>query len=258
MQNCRSGLERVKSGMRAGGFFLAAALLLGAALPAAGDDAAARGAMVDLLAAYDPAHRVFDARVLAAMRKVPRHLFVPDAVRAQAYVDSPLPIGSGQTISQPFIVGTMTQALELKTSDKVFEVGTGSGYQAAILAELVHSVYSVEIVPVLARRAEATLKSLGYTNARVKAGDGYQGWPEHAPFDAIIVTCAPDHIPEPLVRQLKLGGRMIIPFGPDAADAPWTPQELILVRKTKDGMKRDKVFDVRFVPMTGEAQKKKK
>jgi len=239
--------------MRAGEFSLAAALVLAAALPASAGDAAERGAMVDLVAS----RRVTDARVLAAMRKVPRHLFVPESVRAQAYADSPLPIGEDQTISQPFIVGYMTQALELEPADKVLEIGTGSGYQAAILAELARTVHTVEIVPVLARRAEATLKSLGYKNVRVKAGDGYRGWPEHAPFDAIIVTCAPDHIPEPLVSQLKLGGRMIIPVGPDAAGSPWIPQELILVRKTKEGMKREKAFDVRFVTMTGEAEKKK-
>lgn len=240
---------------------LQAALVLALAASACGktvDFTAARGAMVDLVASYDPEHRVSDGRVLAAMRKVPRHLFVPESLRARAYSDSPLPIGEGQTISQPFIVGFMTQVLELKAGDKVLEVGTGSGYQAAILAELARSVYSIEIVPVLARRAERTLQDLGYKNAAVKAGDGYQGWPEHAPFDAIIVTCAPDHIPEPLVRQLKLGGRMVIPVGPDLAGSPWSPQELIVVRKTKDGMKREKKFDVRFVTMTGEARKKKR
>lgn len=212
--------------------------------------------MVDLVASYDPRHRVTDERVLAAMRKVPRHLFVPESIREQAYADSPLPIGEEQTISQPFIVGAMTQVLELKAADKVLEIGTGSGYQAAILAEIVREVYSIEIIPALARRAEITLQGLGYKNVRVKAGDGYQGWPQHAPFDAIIVTCAPDHIPELLVRQLKTGGRMVIPVGPDLMGLPWSPQELILVRKTKDGMRREKQFDVRFVPMTGEAQKK--
>src|SRR6266404_8275606 len=153
------------------------------------------------------------ARVLAVMGKVPRHEFVPVEYRAFAYEDHPLPIGHGQTISQPFIVALMTEKLEPKASDKVLEIGTGSGYQAAVLAELVSNVYTIEIVEPLARRAETDLKRLGYTNIMVRAGDGYKGWPDAAPFDAIIVTCAPDKIPQPLTDQLKDGGRMVIPVG---------------------------------------------
>ncbi len=213
--------------------------------------------MVRLVADYDPGHRVSDPRVLAAMGKVPRHLFVPRAIIERAYDDSPLPIGEGQTISQPFIVGYMTQVLEPRPSDRVLEIGTGSGYQAAILAEIVREVYTIEILEPLARRAEAVLKGLGYKNVKVKTGDGYQGWPEHAPFDAVIVTCAPDHVPEPLLKQLKVGGRLVIPVGPDQEEAPWVPQVLYVVRKTKSGMVREKTFDVRFVPMQGEALKRK-
>lgn len=212
--------------------------------------ASARRVMVDLLASYSPEHRVTDPKVLEAMREVPRHEFVPEALVRRAYDDGPLPIGEGQTISQPLIVGLMTEALALRPSDKVFEVGTGSGYQAAILAKLAKEVYTVEIVPSLARRAERTLRRLGYANVRVRIGDGYAGWPEKAPFDAIIVTCAPDHIPPPLIAQLKTGGRMIIPVGPEAGGA-FSAQELIVVRKTPKGMEREKRMDVRFVPMTG-------
>lgn len=235
---------------------LAAAALLSAGTALAGAPepfeawaAEARRKMVDLLAAYAPEHRVQDPKVLAAMREVPRHEFVPKEIALQAYDNRPLLIGEGQTISQPLIVGFMTEALELKPSDKVFEVGTGSGYQAAILGKLVKEVYTVEIIPSLGRRAARTLRRLGYKNVRVRVGDGYLGWPEKAPFDAIIVTCAPDHIPPPLIEQLKIGGRMIIPVGP-AIDGPFSAQELILVRKTAQGMEREKRMDVRFVPLT--------
>ncbi len=152
-------------------------------------------------------------QVLAAMHRVPRHEFVPSSLRHEAYHDYPLPIGFGQTISQPYIVAAMTEALALRPSDKVLEIGTGSGYQAAVLAELVSNVYSIEIIPELAQRAAADLFRLGYTNVHVRTGDGYAGWPEHAPFDAIIVTCAPENIPPPLVQQLADGGRMVIPVG---------------------------------------------
>lgn len=210
-----------------------------------------------LVANYSPTHRVTDPKVLAAMRKVPRHLFVPESVRHLSYQDGPLPIGEEQTISQPFIVGYMTQVLDLKPTDRVLEIGTGSGYQAAILAELVSEVYTIEIIEPLARRARRTLADSGYKNVHVKAGDGYRGWPKRAPFDAILVTCAPDHIPQPLVDQLKMGGRMVIPVGPDLKDRPWVPQELLVVRKSPGGMKREKHFDVRFVTMTGKARDKK-
>ena len=147
------------------------------------------------------------------MRKVPREQFVPEQIRGQSYSDGPLPIGYDQTISQPFIVAFMTEKLGLRPTDRVLEIGTGSGYQAAILAELAAEVYTIEIVEPLGKTAEATLQRLGYKNVHVETGDGYKGWPKHAPFDAIIVTCAPDHVPQPLVEQLKEGGRMVIPVG---------------------------------------------
>jgi len=192
-----------------------------------------------------PGRGITNARVLAAMRKVPRHEFVPEEVRRRAYGDHPLPIGHGQTISQPFIVAFMTERLEPQPTDKVLEIGTGSGYQAAVLAELVAQVYTIEIIEPLARRAAADLKRLGYTNVTVRAGDGYKGWPEAAPFDAIIVTCAPDHVPQPLVDQLKEGGRLVIPVGPS-----WD-QELYLLRKQAGRIEQRAVLPVRFVPMTG-------
>lgn len=190
---------------------------------------------------------ITNARLLAVMRKVPRHEFVPQGIRDRAYDDSPLPIGHGQTISQPYVVAFMTEKLEPKPTDRVLEVGTGSGYQAAVLAELVKEVYTIEIVEPLARRAEADLKRLGCTNVHVRAGDGYQGWPEAAPFDAIMVTCAPEAVPQPLIAQLKDGGRMIIPVGPAGN------QQLVLLRKEGERLEKRAVLPVRFVPMTGAA-----
>lgn len=192
-----------------------------------------------------PGRDITNARVLAAMGKIPRHELVPLSLRERAYGDYPLPIGFDQTISQPFIVAFMTEKLEPKVTDKVLEIGTGSGYQAAVLAELVREVYTIEIVEPLARRAEADLKRLGYTNVFVRAGDGYKGWSDAAPFDAVIVTCAPEHVPQPLVDQLKEGGRMIIPVGPAGN------QELYLLFKKGDKVERRAVLPVRFVPMTG-------
>lgn len=192
---------------------------------------------------------IHEERVLAAMMKVPREEFVPEHLRAASYADQPLPIGYNQTISQPFIVAFMTEQLRPQPHDRVLEIGTGSGYQAAILAQLVADVYSIEIIEPLARTAETTLQRLGYKNVHVKVGDGYKGWPEHAPFDAVIVTCAPDHVPQALVDQLKEGGRMIIPVGGPG------DQELYLLEKEKGALRRRAVSPVRFVPMTGEARK---
>ena len=196
------------------------------------------------------ARGVRDDRVLEAMRRVPRHEFVPPAQVSNAYEDSPLPIGLGQTISQPYIVGYMTEQLQVTPKSKVLEIGTGSGYQAAVLGELVDEVYTIEIVPELAQRSRATLERLGYENVHVRAGDGYQGWPEAAPFDRIIVTAAPDHVPQPLVNQLAVGGRMILPVGDYY-------QQMTIITKTPRGVIQQRTIDVVFVPMTGEAQRKK-
>ena len=193
------------------------------------------------------ARGVRDKDVLKAMKTVPRHLFVPENVRAYSYEDEPLPIGYGQTISQPYIVALMTELLGLKPDSKVLEIGTGSGYQAAILAELCDSVSSIEIVCELAERADSTLKELGY-NVAVRCGDGYRGWPEKAPFDAIIVTAAPDEVPEPLIEQLAEGGRIVIPVGT-------YHQDLKLIRKIDGKIEEMNIIPVRFVPMTGEAEK---
>jgi protein-L-isoaspartate(D-aspartate) O-methyltransferase len=193
---------------------------------------------------------ITDPVVLKAMEKVKRHLFINKSQQKSAYADHPLPIGEGQTISQPYIVAFMTQNLGLKKGDRVLEIGTGSGYQAAVLAEIAGEVYTIEIKEKLADRSSKMLKSLGYKNIKVKAGDGFFGWKEHAPFDAIILTCAADKIPQPLVNQLKEGGRIILPLG-----GSFWGQNLIL--GTKKGGKLDikHILPVRFVPMTGEAQK---
>jgi protein-L-isoaspartate(D-aspartate) O-methyltransferase len=195
------------------------------------------------------ARGINEQRVLDAMAKVAREEFIPPESRAASYEDGPLPIGYGQTISQPYIVAFMTEQLRPKPSDRVLEVGTGSGYQAAILAELVSEVYSIEIVEPLGKNAEATLQRLGYKNVHVKIGDGYKGWSETAPFDAIIVTCAPDKVPQPLVDQLKDGGRMVIPVGDKFA------QQLYLLEKKNGQLKQSATLPVRFVPMTSEGQK---
>jgi protein-L-isoaspartate(D-aspartate) O-methyltransferase len=191
---------------------------------------------------------VKDARVLQAMRKVPRHLFVPSEAIPQAYSDSPLPIGEGQTISQPYIVALMTELLELKGNEKVLEIGTGSGYQAAILSELAKQVYTIEIVEKLGLHSRELLHNLGYKNINVKIGDGYKGWKEKAPFDAIIVTAAPEETPPPLIEQLKEGGRLVVPLGDYF-------QQLYVLIKIKGKIERKSIIPVRFVPMTGEAQK---
>ncbi|MEJ5265288.1 MAG: protein-L-isoaspartate(D-aspartate) O-methyltransferase [Bacteroidales bacterium] len=185
-----------------------------------------------------------DKKVIAAMRKVERHRFVPDEYKQVAYGDHPLPIGYEQTISQPYVVAFMTEALELKQTDRILEIGTGSGYQAAILAEICDSVFTIEIVPELAQQAKLLLEQLGYKNIQVKHGDGYQGWIEKAPFDAIIVTCSPTKIPQPLKDQLREGGRMIIPVGYSQTD-----QYLYLIKKQNGRLVEKAVLPVRFVPM---------
>jgi protein-L-isoaspartate(D-aspartate) O-methyltransferase len=188
----------------------------------------------------------FDERVMAALRKVPRHEFVPDDEKRHAYENRPLPIGYGQTISQPYIVALMTDLLDPQRGDVVLELGTGSGYQAAVLAELVKEVYTIEIVEPLGRAAKARLERLGVRNVTTRVADGYHGWPEHAPFDGIVVTAAADHIPPPLVRQLKPGGRMVIPVG-----GPFLVQQLTLVEKdAKGGVTTRQLLPVRFVPLT--------
>ena len=194
----------------------------------------------DQIAARD----IKDPRVLEAMRRVPRHEFVPEAMRGNAYLDSPLPIGHDQTISQPYIVAYMTEALELDKTHRVLEIGTGSGYQAAVLGELAKEVYTIEIVAPLADRARQTLKNLGYQNVHIRTGNGYLGWPEQAPFDRVMVTAAPDAVPPALIEQLKVGGLMAIPVG--VGD-----QELRILRRTTSGLELLRTLPVRFVPMTG-------
>lgn len=192
------------------------------------------------------ARGIKDKEVIEAMKKVERHLFVPESAKRFAYTDGPMSIGYGQTISQPYIVAFMTECLELKPGMKVLEVGTGSGYQAAVLAEIVDEVYSIEIVEPLGRRAKSLLQKLGYDNVSVKIGDGYKGWAEHAPYDAIIVTCAPNDIPGPLKEQLAEGGRMIIPVGGSGI------QYLILNSKKDGKIRQENVLPVRFVPMVND------
>jgi protein-L-isoaspartate(D-aspartate) O-methyltransferase len=191
---------------------------------------------------------IADPRVLAAMSRVPRHELVPENVRGHAYEDRPLPIGNDQTISQPFVVAYMTEQLQLRGGERVLEIGTGSGYQAAVLAEIAGEVYTIEIVEPLAVRARDDLQRLGYKNVHVRVGDGYRGWPELAPFDAIIVTAAPERVPQPLVDQLAVGGRLVLPVGD-------LDQELLRIERRADGIHQERLIDVRFVPMRGEAER---
>lgn len=193
------------------------------------------------------ARGIDDKRVLTSVSTVPRHRFVPEHLRSESYEDHPLPIGHNQTISQPYIVALMSELARIQPGDKVLEIGTGSGYQAAILAEMGAEVYTIEIVEPLARRAKQTLAQLGYDKVHVRAGDGYKGWPSQAPFDAVMLTAAPPAIPEPLKKQVKVGGRLVAPVG------DWH-QELRVLTRTKKGFKKQKAIPVRFVPMTGEAQ----
>ena len=204
-----------------------------------GDAAPARAHMVE---AQLRGRDIRNPAVLEAMRRVPRHEFVPEPLRHRAYEDGPLPIGGGQTISQPYIVAYMTQAIEPARTDRVLEIGTGSGYQAAVLAELVNDVYTIEIVPTLAATSSALLKKLGYTNIHAREGDGYAGWPDAAPFDKIVVTAAPESIPQALVDQLKVGGIMAVPVGRGF-------QMMTIVRKTGTGTVTTKTMEVLFVPM---------
>jgi protein-L-isoaspartate(D-aspartate) O-methyltransferase len=214
--------------------------------------AAARARMVEEISAMaretggETGRPRFGDAVMAAMRKVPRHRFVPPSEESFAYDNRPLPIGEGQTISQPYIVALMTDLLDLKPSDRVLEVGTGSGYQAAVLAELVAKVYTIEIVEPLGKRSAKILGELGYRNVEVRIGDGYGGWPAAAPFDAIIVTAAPPEVPQPLIDQIKAGGRMVIPVG-----GSFMGQDLLLVHKEADGRTTTRrTLPVRFVPLT--------
>jgi protein-L-isoaspartate(D-aspartate) O-methyltransferase len=221
------------------------ALVIGCAEPPpAGDFAAARERMVR---EQIESRGIRDAAVLAALRAVPRHAFVPEEARPRAYEDRPLPIGHGQTISQPYIVAFMTESAGLSAGERVLEVGTGSGYQAAVLAEVAAEVYSIEIVEPLAKRAAATLAELGYENVHVRHGDGYGGWPEAAPFDAIVVTAAAPRVPQALLDQLAPDGRLVIPVGEFV-------QELEVHTRTPDGIRVHRTLAVRFVPMTGEVR----
>ncbi len=231
---------------------LAALLSLAlAAAPVAADRARERDLMVltveNLAATAGPTGvRTLDRKVLRAMREVPRHLLVPEEVRARAYENVPLPIGYEQTISQPYIVALMTDLLDVEPGDKVLEVGTGSGYQAAVLSKLVGEVHTIEIVEPLAARAKRQLAELGYSNVTVRSGDGYAGWPEGAPFDRIIVTAGADHVPKPLIEQLRPGGRIVIPVGKS-----WNTLDLMVVEKDRRGrLKTRRVLPVAFVPLT--------
>jgi protein-L-isoaspartate(D-aspartate) O-methyltransferase len=229
--------------------FLALALLGAGALTAEAEEAFA-AARLKMVSTQLEARGVRDPRVLDAMRRVERHRFVPEPLRDHAYEDRPLAIGHDQTISQPYIVAVMTEAARVKPGDRVLEIGTGSGYQAAVLSVLASQVYTIEIVEPLAREAGARLEALGYRNVTVRAGDGYRGWPERAPFDAILVTAAPPEIPQPLLDQLAVGGRLVAPVGEG-------DQALVLVERTAAGLRRRSIIPVRFVPMTGEAQQRK-
>jgi protein-L-isoaspartate(D-aspartate) O-methyltransferase len=211
------------------------------------DDAAFVRAREEMVATQIAARGVKDPKTLAAMRKVPRHLFVPEGALGQAYEDHPLAIGHGQTISQPYIVAFMTEAARLRGGETVLEIGTGSGYQAAVLSQIAARVFTIEIVAPLAASSAALLKRLGYANVSVRAGDGYLGWPEAAPFDAILVTAAAPKIPAPLKEQLKDGGRLVLPVGDD-----W--QELIVVTRRGERFEENRLLAVRFVPMTGKVR----
>jgi protein-L-isoaspartate(D-aspartate) O-methyltransferase len=210
------------------------------------DEVSERARRLRMVETQVAARGVTDPAVLAAMRAVPRHRFVPEMLRPLAYDDTPLPIGSGQTISQPYVVAVMTAAVRPRKGMKVLEIGTGSGYQAAVLSACVGEVDTIEVIPALGRRAEALLKELGYANVRVRVGDGFDGWPERAPFDAVVLTAAPERVPQPLLDQLRVGGRLVAPVGRAA-------QDLVVITKTEKGLVTEVLDAVRFVPMTGKA-----
>ncbi len=235
------------SGCLLGGLILVTACTVGCQAKSPLTEDSLKTLRAEMVATQIEARGVHDSEVLEAMRTVPRHKFVAKHLYPLAYSDHPLTIGEGQTISQPYIVAFMTEALRLQPHFKVLEIGTGSGYQAAVLAEIVDSVLTIEIIESLGKSARVTLSKLGYKNIQVRIGDGYQGWSEAAPFDAIIVTAAPPEVPQPLIDQLKVGGRMVIPVGDYI-------QELIRITKTEDEVVRESLLPVRFVPMTGEAQ----
>ena len=216
----------------------------------AGDEARWAQLRDEMVTTQIAARGVRDANVLAALRSVPRHLFVPADVRADAYADHPLPIGEGQTISQPYIVGLMTELLEVKPGDKVLEVGTGSGYQSAVLAAMGCEVYTIEIRPALAREAESRLAALGVKRVHARVGDGYAGWPQAAPFAGVVVTAAPERIPQPLLDQLKVGGHLVIPVG------SFYQQLKVITRGAGNDFPSRDVIPVRFVPMTGEVERR--
>ena len=226
---------------------LAAGLIFLCMLPAWSESDSFKVARRNMVLAQLAARDIADTLVLQAMAEIPRHKFVPLPLRNMAYQDRPLPIGKNQTISQPYIVAFMTQALELEADDRVLEIGTGSGYQAAVLARLVEHVYTIEIIPSLGESARAVLQRQGHDNVTVRVGDGYVGWPEKAPFDAIMVTAAPDHVPRALVEQLAEGGHLVLPVGDYY-------QELLRLTKRKGKIRRESLLPVRFVPMTGQAQ----
>jgi protein-L-isoaspartate(D-aspartate) O-methyltransferase len=214
------------------------------------NDAAFEASRSSMVSSQIEARGISNPRVLEALRDVPRHRFVPKELRGQAYRDTPLPIGHQQTISQPYIVALMTELIGPEPGMKVLEIGTGSGYQAAVLAECVDRVYTIEILPELGRAAAELLEELGYENIVTRIGDGYDGWPDEAPFDAIVVTAAPPSVPKPLLEQLKVGGRLVIPVGEFS-------QDLVVVTRTEDGYERRPASYVRFVPMTGKAQEQR-
>lgn len=218
------------------------------AAESAGDDPKYQKARERMVARQIRSRGVRDKRVLDAMSSVPRHRFVPRKIASQAYVDHPLPIGEGQTISQPYVVALMTESLKVGENDRVLEIGTGSGYQAAVLADIAREVYTIEIREPLFKRSTQLLRSLGFSNVKTRSGDGYFGWEEHAPFDAIMITAAVNHVPPPLLEQLKDGGRLVLPLG-----NPFRYQNLVLVTKTGDDYTVKQITGVLFVPMTGRA-----